>query len=234
MTNAVLFLFILFSIYTVIPFILSRLIGMGVLKKGGQEAIQKRQIALTFDDGPNPKYTNDLLDLLKQYNIKASFFVVGANAEKYPDIIARIHQEGHLIGIHNYVHHSNWFMSPWKVKRGIEASSRALETITKSKPVYYRPPWGMLNLCDYFIHPDYQTIFWSLMAGDWRSRGGSQRIRDRLLNGVKPGDVILLHDSGENWGADEDAPYHTIEALKFVLKELTDRGYHFVRVDDIF
>lgn len=225
-------LILLVILYAIVPFILSRGMGISVCRNGGVEAIRKRQIAFTFDDGPNPKYTMELLDLLKHYHIKASFFVVGKNAEKYPDIIRRMHQDGHLIGIHNYIHTSNWLMPPWKVKQGLERSAQIIESITGEKPNYYRPPWGMLNLFDYFIHKNFKIILWSLMTGDWSSKGGSKKIEERLLRGIKPGGIIVLHDSGENWGADEDAPSHTIAALKRVLKELSNKDYHYVRMDE--
>lgn len=225
-------LIILLLLYAIIPFVLSRWIGLGVYKNGGAEAVRERQVAFTFDDGPNPKYTMELLDLLKNHHVKASFFVVGTNAEKYPDIIQRIHQDGHLIGIHNYVHHSNWLLTPWKVKQGLERSALTIERITGKKPSYYRPPWGMLNLFDFFIHKHFHIILWTLMTGDWRSKGGSKKIEERLLKGIKPGDIILLHDSDENYGADENAPYYTIQALKLVLRELSDKGYHYVRLDE--
>jgi peptidoglycan/xylan/chitin deacetylase (PgdA/CDA1 family) len=91
----------------------------------------------------------------------------------------------------------------------------------------------MLNLFDFFTHKNYRIILWSLMVGDWRSKGGSKKIEERLLKGVKPGDIIVLHDSGETWGADEGAPQYTIEALKTVLEKLSNQGYTYIRVDDI-
>jgi peptidoglycan/xylan/chitin deacetylase (PgdA/CDA1 family) len=228
-----LFFILIAVIYTIVPFILSRGAGLGVLKYAGRKAVAKKEIAFTFDDGPNPKYTNELLDLLKKHQIKASFFVVGEEAEKYPDIIFRMHKEGHLIGIHNYVHRSNWLMTPWRVKRDLEKSANIIEGITGTKPKYYRPPWGMLNIFDYFTHKDYMIILWSLMVGDWRSKGGSKKREEGILNGVKPGDIILLHDSGETWGANEDAPKYTITALKTVFKELSKRGYTCKRIDEL-
>ncbi|WML43470.1 polysaccharide deacetylase family protein [Neobacillus sp. PS3-40] len=220
---------VLFLLYTVIPYILSSWAGFGVYRKG----IRTRQIAFTFDDGPSPTYTNELLDLLNQHQIKASFFVVGSKAENYPEIIQRMYREGHLIGIHNYVHQSNWFMSPWKVKQGLEKSVQVIENIIGVKPTFYRPPWGVLNLFDFFIHKKYRIILWSLMVGDWRSKGGSKKIESRLLERVKPGDIVLLHDCGDTWGANEDAPQFTIEALKRVILELSKQGYTYSRVDEM-
>lgn len=231
-----LYMFIIFIavIYTIIPFILSRWVGLGVLKKAGKAAAGQNKVAFTFDDGPSPKYTNELLDLLQQYEVKASFFVVGSEAEKYPEIILRMHREGHLIGIHNYVHRSNWLMTPWRVQQDLEKSANIIKGITGTKPKFYRPPWGMLNLFDFFTHKDYKIILWSLMVGDWRSKGGSKKREEGILNSIKPGEIILLHDSGETWGANKDAPQYTIAALKTVFRELSKRGYIYKRIDEFY
>lgn len=212
----VLFIIALFLLYTVIPFVLSRWMGIGVFQKSQYD----QRLAFTFDDGPDPLYTVQLLDVLNQYSVKASFFVVGERAERFPEIIERMHMEGHLIGIHNYTHRSNWLMSPWKVKEGVEKTAQIIEQITGHRPVYYRPPWGMLNLFDYWIHPHYQIILWSVIVGDWRSKGGAARILQSLQQSLHPGAVILLHDCGATWGADEDAPKYTIAALRQLLSEL--------------
>ncbi len=124
-----------FSLYAILPSLLSLGLGIGVYKR---KPIQ-RGLAFTFDDGPNPKYTPQLLDLLKKYKIKATFFVLGSKVEQYPHLIHRIHQEGHLLGVHNYVHRSNWFRLPWIIRREIEQSATLIEHITGVRPIYYRP-----------------------------------------------------------------------------------------------
>lgn len=216
-------------IYWLIPYFLTAGFGIGVLKR--KYASQK--IAFTFDDGPNPIYTPQLLDLLKINNIKATFFVVASKAEQYPELIERMQAEGHLIGIHNYVHRSNWIMDPWMVRRQLDKSAGVIERITGERPIYYRPPWGLLNVFDFFLLKRYKIILWSLMAEDWRSKGGSEKVEKRLLHGMKNGDVILLHDCGKTIGADEEAPVNTIHALKAVFKEVSSRGISCVRIDQI-
>lgn len=222
--------FIIFFIllYTVIPYFLSRGLGLKVLKQGDDPS----KIAFTFDDGPDPIYTPILLDLLKKNEVEATFFVVGSRAGKYPELIKRMHQEGHLIGIHNYVHHSNWFMSPWKVRKGLEDTAAIIENITGERPIFYRPPWGMLNLFDFVKRGKYKIILWSIMAEDWRTSGGSEKIKHRLSN-IKGGDVILLHDCGDTPGAQKDAPRNTINALKVVLQAVKIKGFTCVRVDEL-
>lgn len=220
---------ILLVIYLFLPYLLTAGFGIGVLKR----VDHTDQIAFTFDDGPNPVYTPQLLDLLQKYQMKATFFVLGSKAEKYPELISRIHEEGHLIGMHNYVHRSNWGMFPWTVRRQLDKTALIIERITGERPRYYRPPWGILNLFDLLLLKQYRIVHWSVMAEDWRSKGGSEKVKTRLLRNIKSGDVILLHDCGETWGADEDAPINTINALKMVLKEVTNRGFTCVRIDEI-
>ncbi|MEK5173932.1 polysaccharide deacetylase family protein [Heyndrickxia sp. FSL W8-0496] len=222
----VIFFFIL--LYTVIPYFLTSGLGMKVFKRGKKS----NKIAFTFDDGPGPIYTPILLDLLKKNEVRATFFVVGSKAEKHPELIGRMHQEGHLIGIHNYIHHSNWFMSPWKVRKGLEDTAKIIENITGVRPVYYRPPWGMLNLFDLFQLGKYKIILWSVMAKDWRTSGGSEKIKHLLAN-IKGGDVILLHDSGDTLGAELDAPMNTINALKDILIQLRAKELICVRLDEL-
>jgi peptidoglycan/xylan/chitin deacetylase (PgdA/CDA1 family) len=221
---------IFLAIYMFIPWVLTRIFGIGVFRKGRV----RREVAFTFDDGPDPKYTPKLLDLLKKHNVKATFFVLGQKAELNPDIILRIHEEGHQIGIHNYIHASNWLMTPWTIKKEhIYRSADIIESITGTRPIYYRPPWGIINVWDFFLKKQYYIVFWSLMAYDWRSHISKKKLKIKLLRKITDGSVVLLHDSGETFGADLDAPMYMLEALDFVLEDLKARGFQCVRIDDM-
>ncbi|UOF91076.1 polysaccharide deacetylase family protein [Fodinisporobacter ferrooxydans] len=227
---SILFLVVaLFLLYAIIPSIAARWFGFGVFRKSRT----RHEVAFTFDDGPDPIYTPQLLDLLKTYKIKAAFFVVGSKAERFPELILRMHQEGHLIGIHNYVHRSNWFLTPWTIRRHLDRSASFIENITGVRPVYYRPPWGLTNLFDFLLRQTFLIVLWSVMVGDWRSKGGSEAIKTRLLQKIQPGAVIVLHDSGETFGANRDAPLHTIQALDQVFPALLAKGYTCVRIDEM-
>ncbi|MCI1694077.1 polysaccharide deacetylase family protein [Aneurinibacillus aneurinilyticus] len=216
-------------LYAVVPEIATRIIGVGALRKGRL----RKEIALTFDDGPDPYYTPRLLDLLKKHNIKATFFIVGAKAEKHPDIIKRIQREGHLIGIHNYVHRANWFMNPWRLWQQIHYSADVIEQITGQRPVHYRPPWGLFTIFDFILGQKFSFVLWSVMVGDWRSRIGRDALRKKILTQLHDGCVIVLHDSGETFGADRDAPMHMLEALEDVLQAISKQPYKFVLIDEI-
>lgn len=220
-------LFIL--IYAVIPYILSFVFGIRVFRRNKNAS----NITFTFDDGPDPKYTPILLDLLKKYEVKATFFVVGSKAEMLPELIQRIHKEGHLIGIHNYVHRANWIMTPWKVRKDLTRSAEVIENIIGVRPIYYRPPWGLINIFDLILKNKYKMIFWSVMVGDWRTSVGTEELKNRLLTKIKGGDVILLHDNGDTIGADSEAPMNMINALTMVLQQLNSRGIKCVRLDEL-
>lgn len=218
------------AVYMVVPWIMTRVIGIGVFRKGKTAG----QIALTFDDGPDPIYTPKLLDLLKKHGVRATFFVLGSKAEKHPDLIRRIHEDGHQIGVHNYTHLSNWLMAPWAVrKRHVIRSADIVEGITGVRPAYYRPPWGIINLFDFRLNSSFRLVMWSHMGRDWNSRIGQTKLRSSLVNGVREGAVILLHDSGETLGADRDAPMHMLAALEDALVEFGRRNWSCVRVDEM-
>lgn len=225
----ILLLFMLF--YMLVPFFLTRILRIGVVSRG--KAV--KQIALTFDDGPNPKYTPQLLMLLKKHDVKATFFVLGSKAEKYPQLIQQIHEEGHQIGIHNYTHRSNWVMTPRKVRQEqTDRSAEIIEQITGSRPTCYRPPWGILNLGDLFLlRRTYRIILWSVMVRDWKQSTTSECLKKRLLQKIKPGAIVVLHDCGETLGADEAAPQHMLEGLQAAMHEIRRNGYECTRTDEL-
>jgi peptidoglycan-N-acetylglucosamine deacetylase len=228
MQNLFLLLFYGLTFYAFLPGLISRMFGFRAFKRGRV----KREIALTFDDGPDPHYTLQLLDLLKHYNAKATFFVVGAHAEKHPELLKRMHDEGHVIGIHNYEHKTNWFMRPKKVKWHIQRTQEIIKEAIGQDAVYYRPPWGIVNAFDY--SPGHlQIILWSAIFGDWRYKLGADRLRQRMMKKMRPGEVLLLHDCGMTPGADEHAPENMIQALEAYLAEAVQRGFTFVGIDEM-
>ncbi|MCE5168861.1 polysaccharide deacetylase family protein [Paenibacillus profundus] len=229
-TLTILFLLFIF-IYMVIPFIITRICGMGVFRKGKHGA----QIAFTFDDGPDPLYTPKLLDLLQEHGVKATFFVLGSKAEKYPELTRRIYREGHQIGIHNYTHLPNWLMTPWHVRQQhVERSADIVERIIGERPAFYRPPWGILNAGDLlYLRKSYRIVLWSVMGWDWKRAVDADQLARRLMKNIKPGSIVLLHDSGDTIGADEAAPQQMLEGLQDILKELRLKGYQCVRADEL-
>lgn len=229
MENLLLWALYFLSFYAFLPAFVSRTFGFRVFKRGQVE----HAISLTFDDGPDPVYTPQLLDLLARYHAKATFFVVGSHAEGQPELLRRMHQEGHVIGIHNYVHKSNWLMRPKTVRKQIARTCDVIREATGKRSIYYRPPWGIVNFFDFANIGHYQIVLWSGMFGDWNVKLGAKKLTKRLMKKLRPGEVILLHDCGMTPGADAGAPANMLIALEAYLKEGTKRGYTFVGINDM-
>ncbi|MNI45646.1 Peptidoglycan-N-acetylmuramic acid deacetylase PdaC [compost metagenome] len=118
-------------------------------------------------------------------------------------------------------------------QRQVKRSADIVESITGERPTYYRPPWGVINLTDFFLRKQYTIVLWSLMGMDWRSRIGKTKLKSILLKRITDGSVVLLHDSGDTIGADLDAPSYMLSALEEVFIELGERHYRYMRVDEM-
>ncbi|CAI6015409.1 polysaccharide deacetylase family protein [Cohnella sp. JJ-181] len=221
--------FYFLTFYAFLPGFISRMFGFRVFSKG----VAEREIALTFDDGPHPVYTPRLLDLLKAHGAHATFFVVGSHAEKHPDIVRRMHEEGHDIGIHNYIHRSNWIMGPISVKRHVVRTGDIVEHITGVRPRYYRPPWGIVNVFDFLGRGKPQIVLWTALFGDWKLKVGAERLYGKIRRKLQPGAVLLLHDRGDTFGADPDAPANTIDAVGRILEDGKREGLRFVGIGEM-
>lgn len=183
---------------------------------------------LTFDDGPDPRHTPALLDLLARYGIQASFFVVARDAAHHPALLARMKREGHLIGLHSLCHKNGMLQPPRAAWRDF---AQAVHTMRRlGVPVrYFRPPWGHWNVVSLAqLHRYGMTpVLWDVMAQDWRGDISAQTIAQRLLRRTGGGDIICLHDGRSTNGA----PARTIAALRRVLPLWLEAGYRFETVD---
>lgn len=200
----------LFLLYSLIPTFLYRLLDIGMIQRGKK----KKSVAITFDDGPHSFYTPQILDLFKENNAKTTFFVVGENAEANPELLIRMKKEGHAIGIHHYRHTSNWLLTPSQSRIQCQKTADVIESITGERPVYYRPPWGHLNAFVHWSAHPFVIVMWSAILGDWKVKLGKDRLLKRLKKHSTDGAIIVLHDRGDNPGADKEAPAMTIETLK--------------------
>lgn len=217
-------LLLIFIIYMWIPNYYAREQSLNVYKKINAKETDKK-IVLTFDDGPDHRYTDKLLDILKKYNVKATFFLVVNNIEKNKQIVQRMINEGHDIAMHSLKHKSAWLSLPWETKNEFE---RCLE-VFKELGIdikFFRPPWGTFNAVSlkYALKKGLKVVLWSVQANDWRKNNSPQLIEEMLLNRTKANDIIVLHDSG---GAKE-APYNTLKALETTIPKLITRGFQFV------
>ncbi|BBD56727.1 polysaccharide deacetylase [Planktothrix agardhii NIES-204] len=186
---------------------------------------QEKVIALTFDDGPWPE-TPKVLTILRQFNVKATFFILGQNLLLYPDIIEQVVQEGHGVGNHTWTH-SYPKMEPQKAKAEIENTSAKLELMTGLKTRLFRPPGGILDngVADYARSKNYAVIMWSIDTKDFQKPTATV-LANRVLNQARPGDIVLMHDGGGNRS-------ETIASLKIIIPELQKRGYRFVTVSEL-
>lgn len=189
----------------------------------------KNNISLTFDDGPDEIYTEKLLDQLKHFNIKATFFVVAKSAAKNPHIIERMINEGHCIGLHS-LEHKNALIKGYFYTRNDFAESMDIMKKFGWDVSYYRPPWGHLNLFSlHFIRKyNLKLILWNVIVGDWAKSSSASDIENRLLAETKGGSFICLHDGRGS----EGAPKRTILALERVIPKLQKKGFCFTLLED--
>jgi len=213
---------IIFMVYSGIPNIHFRFFSKRVHKRLPRNG---KHIALTFDDGPDPRYTPRFLDLLKKYGIKCTFFVLGEQAKANPELIRRMTAEGHQVGLHANSHKDAMFMTYGMLKKDFESSLSALQDMG-IRVRFYRPPWGLVNVTSNSFIRKYQfePFLWSIHAMDWSRNTDVKHIIDVLTQKVRPGDIILLHDGR---GAGE-APLRTLAALETALPVLLSQGYEFV------
>ncbi|MFT8313588.1 MAG: polysaccharide deacetylase family protein [Clostridium sp.] len=215
-------------VYVILPNLYYRKFSKKIIKKVSSK---EKVVALTFDDGPDPRYTLDLLDVLKQNNVKCTFFVLAEKAQKYPEIIKRIEEEGHYIGLHSLKHINAIFRSPNKIEEDFLKSIKIMNELGLEIK-FFRPPWGMFNPVTFYYAKinNLKVVLWSIHAMDWSRWVTVDYIKNKLINNVKSGDIVLLHDGR---GA-QQSPLKTINALKFALPYLKSNGYRFVMINEIF
>lgn len=186
-----------------------------------KEEKQRKKVALTFDDGPHVKYTMELLDGLKERNVKATFFVVGKNAEEYPDVIKRMGEDGHLIGNHTYSHVQLNKLRDETACEEITKTSDVIKELTGNPTEYIRPPFGEWNAsleCEIELIP----VLWDIDPLDWKIMNAAA-VTKKVVTKVEENDIILLHDCYQS----------SVDAAFRIVDELTKEGYEFVTVEDL-
>lgn len=188
-----------------------------------------KRLCLTFDDGIDPIYTPMLLDLLKSYDVKASFFILSSSAYKYPEILMRMKNEGHVIGLHSVKHQNGILMLPYQIYLDFKRSIKILDD-KKIKPLYYRPPWGHINPFGVYLCKKYglKIIFWTVIVGDWSKYVTKEILVNRLHKKINGSAVVCLHDGrGKN-----EAPLKTIATLKEMIPFWEKEGYKFETIPE--
>lgn len=186
------------------------------------------EIALTFDDGPNSKATPKILDILKENNVKATFFVLGKFIEKNKSILKREADEGHSIGNHTFTHANGKITDIAKINRELVKTDKLITQYTDKSVILFRPPFGFENwrfLTEAELL-EYTIVLWSIDVGDWNNHKTEKDITSKILKGIKPGSIILLHDGGASRES-------VIGSLPVIIKTLKKKGYSFVTIDDM-
>ncbi len=183
--------------------------------------LDKKKVALTFDDGPNINYTEMLLDGLKERGVHATFFLLGKEVEKSPEIVKKMYKDGHLIGNHSYEHVNLSNLSDEAAILQVDKTNEAIYKVTGEYPEYIRPPFGCWK-----SNLDYQTkmieVLWNVDPLDWKTNN-ADAVASRILKNVQEDDIILLHDASES----------SVNAAFQIIDKLKKDGYEFVTVDEI-
>lgn len=186
-----------------------------------REIEDSKKIAITFDDGPHPYYTEQLLDGLKERGVKATFFVTGMHAEQYPEVIQRMSEEGHLIGNHTYSHLQLSNGNSEVFKEELIRTNEAIEQLTGQEVQYVRPPYGTWDK-KFEKELNMFPVLWTVDPLDWCSDNVSGIVQ-KVISKVKENAIILMHDEYKS----------TVTAALQIIDELREQGYEFVTVDEL-
>lgn len=185
----------------------------------------QKLIALSFDDGPDSKYTLKILTILKHYKVKAAFFCIGKHAAQYPQLLQYIHRQGHLIGNHSYSHKFSLpFRGTKKILSDLQRTDRIISDTIGLTPIFFRPPFGVTNIAvaKAISQGGYIPIGWNARSFD-TSSNNEQKLLDRAIRLTQSGAIFLFHDTQQN----------TVNILPDFLQYLHDHGYKVVRLDEM-
>jgi len=201
----------------------------------GPRDAARPKVALTVDDGPLSPTTDQLLDLFGELKIKATFFLIGENAQHFPDLVRRTIAEGHVIGNHSQSHRRSGSILPTNQGEHIDASAEILSTFLDGKnPALYRAPWGWVTPWEIArLRQRHQTIIgWDVATNDWLlPQPPGEELAAKIISEVKPGSIVLMHD-GIGVYRDASRP-ETIKAVKLLVPRLQAAGFEFVTIPEM-
>jgi peptidoglycan-N-acetylglucosamine deacetylase len=173
------------------------------------------ELFLTFDDGPTPEITEQILDILADYSARATFFCVGKNASAHPEIVTRIKSEGHHLGHHSYNHLDGWKTSAYRYAHDVLLGSKVIESSL------FRPPYGHLTMTQYqLLKKRFRLIMWDVLSGDFDPGVSALTCHQNVMKHTVAGSIVVFHDSLKASG-------RTLVALPLILRDFKARGYSF-------
>lgn len=190
---------------------------------------RSKQIALTFDDGPNDPYTLHLLDVLSEHNVPATFFLIGRYVKQRPDLAGEIARRGHIIGNHTFTHPFLTFQSAGRIREEIVACRDAIGETVGEHSNLFRPPWGARRPAVFRIvrNLGLEPVMWSVTGYDWNAPS-ADFIEQKVTSRIRGGDVILLHDGGHaRFGADRSG---TVAVVDRLIRRYQAEGYEFATI----
>jgi peptidoglycan/xylan/chitin deacetylase (PgdA/CDA1 family) len=190
-------------------------------------------VTFTFDDGPSPKSTPRTLDLLDLFGMRATFFVLGTQAESNPDLVSEILRRGHSVGSHGYLHEHHLLRSPAWIRDDLNRSVASIEAVTGRRPRWYRPSYGQLTAATVVQarRHDMEVVLWSAWGREWAEPGPAPVIA-RIERHLEPGAIVLLHDNEVSCPPGTAARTHAV--LGPLADKLDELGLRAVTLDDLF
>ncbi len=186
-------------------------------------------IALTFDDGPHPVYTPQILDILEQYQVPATFFMIGNRMEEYPEIVKEVSARGHLVANHTHTHPQNLRAESLEnIREEIYQCQQSIERLANQDTYLFRPPRGILNpkIIKMLHKEGYTVVLWSISA-DHHDAPTPELMADRVIKHAHPGEIVLIHDGRT------DLRWKDVEATRLIIKNLSKQGYRFVTLEEL-
>lgn len=218
----ILFLFLVFMLGWLLGMIVNFFQGKDhMIETLSTVAEEKKQIAITFDDGPNPDYTMKLLKGLKKRGVKATFFVLGEEVERYPDILKATYDDGHMIGVHSYQHVNFGQIGDAAALEQVEKTQQAIYDVTGEYTGYIRPPYGCWKK-ELDQELPMIEVLWDIDPLDWATKDADTVVQ-RVLQKIPDGSIILLHDASES----------SVSAALTIIDTLQKQGYEFVTVEEL-
>lgn len=193
-------------------------------------ARKEKKVALSFDDGPDDVYTVQILDVLKEKDVQATFFIIGRRAEIFPEIVKRMVVEGHVVANHTWSHPDILKLSKDKILEELQKTDQIIKDLNCYYPKFFRPPYGSIDRekLELVTKEGYNIISWDVDSLDWKGLDAAE-VKTNILENVLPGSIILQHSAG---GVGEDLS-GTVEALPEVIDVLKKDGYEFLTLDEL-